>query len=106
MPIWDYYCSECQWKGERIATHSNKDNQRCEQEISFTSVSVLGVRREKRICDEPLYREEIALTGEPNTKGTFQPKAILGNGQRVAGHFGAKEAKVKSKNPTISFGKI
>ena len=74
MPLYDYECKGCGGKAEFFVSIKYRDEARfyCEE---------CGKDMKRIIAGAPPYH------GEP-----YQMKAILSNGQKVAGHFG-KEAK-------------
>lgn len=89
MPIYEYVCNRCGWKGSRIVRDATqRDEQKCEEvvdlagldvlwernaagqiEIVSTSVVELGTQRDPRAvlrgpCEARLARDEISLNSK------------------------------------------
>ncbi len=76
MPIYTYQCSKCGSLEERVTTFAKRDEAVCDE------------------CAQPLQRSGVELftMGQP----AYQMKAIMGNGEKIAGHFGKDAARKKS----------
>ena len=66
MPVYSYTCEEC-GPCESICSYAERDNQKCDS------------------CGRIMMRAgvEYFRLGQPS----YQMKAIMGNGEKVAGHF-------------------
>lgn len=103
MPQYEYTCPKCKWEGTRICSMAERDEQTCDQMIKpvVRQFHMFGMDAEQRKemeapkkCGVVLERTEIPSSFNVDMKGSFQTKAILGDGTKIDGHFG-REARKK-----------
>jgi putative FmdB family regulatory protein len=77
MPVYDYECPNCKWRGELFqVAYSERGDQSCPE------------------CDEPLGSPSPGFGAIHGPE--YQMQAVMGDGSHVKGHFG-KEAKRRRK---------
>ena len=82
MPRYDMRCTACGHTVEVDCPMSESSKQICWKQIS-----------QSKLCQEPL--EILIATTVMKVDGRHQTKAIMGDGTKMAGHFGTSEKRRK-----------
>ncbi len=118
MPLHEYECPQCGWTGDRVVKYEERDQQHCTAKLYDAKAGInLDLDEELQsavwnavseeggpldvICDAPLAREEMSMTGPFRIDSRFQMQAITASGKKVAGNFGGG---IRKKNPIFKRG--
>lgn len=83
MPIYTYECAKCHKVSEHIVKYSERDEPMACDEIEYDRQGQCGGGLVRNTAPE------MPTIGKPS----FQPGVVLGNGKKVAGHFGKSARK-------------